>query len=90
LIKSGKDVIVRVPVIPGCNDSPEVINAVGNTALEAGCTKISLLPFNPSSAGKYSWLRREYALKEAKRQSDEEMAKLESLLKEKGLTIIPP
>lgn len=90
LIEIGADVIVRVPLIPGHNDSPEVINTIGHQVKQIGARKISLLPFNPSAAGKYSWLQRAYPLCGAKRQSDDVIMRLEALLRECGLQVIPP
>ncbi|MBI2200601.1 MAG: glycyl-radical enzyme activating protein, partial [Armatimonadetes bacterium] len=89
LAGSGAQVIVRVPVIPGCNDSPEVIRLIGHRAREAAVNRITLLPFNPSAGGKYSWLQRRYALDGVKRQTDAEMRFLEDLLRKEGLTVVP-
>ena len=58
-------------------------------ARDASAKKITLLPFNPSASGKYSWLQRPYPLEGVRRQSDEEMAALEALLEEEGLTVVP-
>ena len=90
LIKLGAELIVRVPLIPKCNDSPSTVKAIGSKALELGAYRISLLPFNPASAGKYSWLHRSYPLSDVKRQSDEYAAELEEMLKDEGLEVIPP
>ncbi len=84
----GADVLVRVPVIPGCNGSADTIRGIGRHARAAGVERISLLPFNPSASGKYSWLQREYPLAGVKRQGEDEMLVLESLLREDGLDVI--
>ena len=85
----GADVIVRVPVIPGYNGSPGDIRGIARRARDAGVKKITLLPFNPSASGKYAWLQRGYPLDGVKRQSDDEMAALEGLAEEEGLTVVP-
>ncbi len=90
LIESGAELVVRVPLIPGCNDSPSTVKATGLKALELGARRISLLPFNPASAGKYSWLHRPYPLGDVKRQDDEYIAELEEMLRDEGLEVIPP
>jgi pyruvate formate lyase activating enzyme len=89
LIESGANVVVRVPVIPGCNGDPATIRAIGQRAREAGAQEIALLPFNPAAAGKYAWLGREYPLAGTKRQSDDEMRDLAGLLRDEGLTVVP-
>ncbi len=82
------EVIVRVPVIPGCNGSPDTIRGIGRHARAADVSRISLLPFNPTASGKYSWLQREYPLAGVKRQSPDEMDFLEHLLREDGLEVV--
>jgi len=82
-------IVVRVPLIPGCNDSPEVVRAIGRTAFELGVDRMSLLPFNPASAGKYSWFHRAYPLGSVKRQSDGYVAQLEEMLRKEGMEIVP-
>jgi len=90
LVKSGSNVIVRVPLIPGCNDSPSDVSSIGRRASELGVARISLLPFNPASAGKYSWLHRPYSLPNAKRQSDQYVRELEDLLRGQRLEVVEP
>jgi len=81
--------IVRVPLIPGCNDSPATVRAIGRRSAEVGVRRISLLPFNPASAGKYVWLHRPYPLGDLKTQSDAYVAALEGMLRDDGLEVIP-
>lgn len=88
LREAGADVVVRVPVIPGCNGAPDTIRGIGRHALDAGVERISLLPFNPTASGKYSWLQREYPLAGVKRQDADEMLYLEHLLREDGLDVV--
>lgn len=89
LVESGAEVIVRVPVIPGCNGSPDDIAAIARAVRERGATRITLLPFNPASGGKYAWLLRPYPFAHARRQSDDEMAALEAIARHAGLTVVP-
>ncbi len=89
LIESRSEVIVRVPLIPGHNDSPQVVRWVGLKALALGAKRISLLPYNPASAGKYSWLHRSYPLT-ARTQDDGYVAQLEAMLRKEGLNTVEP
>ncbi|HUT35981.1 MAG TPA: glycyl-radical enzyme activating protein [Planctomycetota bacterium] len=89
LVARGADVIVRVPLIPGCNDSPADVAAIARLARDCGARRITLLPFNPAASGKYSWLRRPYPLPDARRQSDEALRGLEAIVVEAGLAIVP-
>ena len=89
LLERGADVIVRVPVIPGYNDSPEQIAAIARAAVERGARKMTLLPYNPCAPGKYSWLRRPYPLEGAQPQAPEEIGALEDVAQAEGASIVP-
>lgn len=89
LVDLGSKLVVRVPLIPGCNDAPSQVRDIGLKAIELGVRFISLLPFNPASSGKYSWLHRSYPLGNVKRQSDEYINKLKEIIENEGLEIIP-
>ena len=89
LIARGSETIVRVPLIPGCNDAPDDVAAIGCLARDCGARRITLLPFNPAASGKYSWLRRPYPLPDARRQSDAELRRLEALAAGAGMEVIP-
>jgi pyruvate formate lyase activating enzyme len=49
-------VIVRVPVIPGFNDSPEDLSAIASIALRLGIKEMHLLPGHRYGSGKYRLL----------------------------------
>jgi len=53
-------VIVRIPVIPGFNDAPETIGAIGARAARAGVREIHLLPYHSLAESKYRRLGRTY------------------------------
>jgi len=65
LIKSGSDIIVRIPIVPGFNDSEkemENIRAflVNSDFYDNPSNKVKLLPFNNISNGKYESLGLSY------------------------------
>jgi glycyl-radical enzyme activating protein len=53
---AGREVEVRVPLIPDVTDTDENLSGIYRFMREAGLPKVSLLPFNPSAAAKYEWL----------------------------------
>lgn len=55
---AGRDVVVRLPLIPGATDSPDNVAAVAAFVASAGLRRLELLPCNPSMAAKYEWLGR--------------------------------
>jgi len=89
LVESGAEVIARVPCIPGLNDSPESIRAIARAARDLGCGRMSLLPYNPATPGKYSWLRREFTLGDLVPQDADTMRGLEALARDEGLDMLP-
>jgi len=86
LAETEADIVARIPLIPGYTDAPEAIKAAAQLLIELGIARVSLLPFNPATPGKYAWLRREYLLPEAQRQSESYLQELAELVTNLGLT----
>ncbi|MCH5185092.1 MAG: glycyl-radical enzyme activating protein [Oscillospiraceae bacterium] len=60
---SNTELVIRVPVIPGFNDTPEEIGAIAEFAASLpGVEKIHLLPYHRLGADKYKGLGREYPM----------------------------
>ena len=79
-IFSIKPMRIRVPVIPGFNDSPEEVKAIARFAkAELGPVAIDLLPYNKMGEGKYELLGRNYSPLET--QDEQHMADLQSGLR---------
>lgn len=67
-----KPLIVRTPVIPGFNDTPEAIADIARLAAELpNLLYYELLPFHPMAAAKYDGLGRTYAARSLGRSSPE-------------------
>lgn len=58
LLRWDADVIVRIPLIPGFNDSAEDMKHIAARLGEIGIKRVELLPFNPSFATKWQMLGR--------------------------------
>ena len=59
LSRSGKEYVVRIPVVPTVNDAPETIDAFARLLNGApGLTRVELLPYHAGSGGKYALLGR--------------------------------
>jgi pyruvate formate lyase activating enzyme len=85
LLESGAEVLVRVPLIPDVNDSDGAIRQIAQLTAGLGAERIELLPFNPATGGKYSWLGLPDPLPEARRQPAARIAELEAICRECGL-----
>lgn len=64
MISENKDLILRYPVIPTCNDSEENIQATADFIKTLGCgfNRIDLLPYHELGTATYRRLGMEYAL----------------------------
>ncbi len=89
LLEAGADVVARVPLIPSVNDDPDTLGAMGKKLLECGARRVTLLPYNPATPAKYSWLHREPPLAEATRQNPEHIEALQRIVLDMDLEVVP-
>jgi len=82
-------VIVRVPIIPGLNDSKDNINNTIRfvTSLRGNIKGVELLPYHKFGENKYERLGRKYALKGLGIPSDEHMQDIKRTMEGYGLNI---
>lgn len=85
LSTSKAQVVVRVPIVPGFNDSERNIEATAKFVAESGGKTIELLPYHRLGVSKYSQLDMEYEPKEVQRPSEELMQRLSGIVKSIGL-----
>ena len=80
--------IIRIPVVPGCNDSDENIRATSRFAAElgAGFQHIELLPYHQLGIHRYAQLGKPYILEELESPDDDHMQRLQDLVKSEGIT----
>lgn len=88
LARSGKPIIVRRPVIPGYNDTPESIHALGRFVkhLET-IDEIDLLPYHRLGENKYKRLGKEYIMGDMPTMKNEEVSGLQDILTSYGLNV---
>lgn len=83
LVDWGKNIIVRVPIIPGINDNLEELRRIG---VFVGSLKniqeIHLLPYHRSGTEKYRRLGGEYTLGEVQQPSAEKLAMIATELRQ--------
>jgi pyruvate formate lyase activating enzyme len=84
-----KRVVVRVPVIPGFNDSRDDFRVTGKfLGGLGGVEAVELLPYHNLGAPKYAALGREYSLPHLQPPSPDRLAELGSLLEARGLNVV--
>jgi pyruvate formate lyase activating enzyme len=70
-------VVIRTPVIPGFNDSPQAVAAIAGIVKDLpGSCRYELLPYHGFGGPKYRQLGKEYPLRELEPPSEEQMARL--------------
>lgn len=83
-----KRFIVRVPVIPGFNDSEGEIKDIANFAASlTGVKEINLLPYHRLGYDKYVGLGREYKMGDVPPPTKEKMLALKSVAEKSGLIV---
>lgn len=66
-----KQIIIRLPLIPGVNDTPENLVATARLAEEVDAREIHILPFHQLGTEKWHALCRAYAMEETAAPADE-------------------
>ncbi len=86
IAKSGVDLVIRVPVIPGFNCSVDEIRDIASFAstLE-GVTELHLLPYHRLGETKYEGLNRDYGMGDTPLIPDSHMQTLKRTVEETGL-----
>ena len=80
--------IVRTPIIPGVNDTPEDVAAIARFAARLpNLLYYELLPFHPMARGKYTSLDLDYRAKDLKTPSKETIERLTAVAQEAGVPV---
>ncbi len=77
--------IVRIPVIPGINDSEENIRATARFVSDIGLEVINILPFHRLGESKYRRIGRRYRFADQTSPADEYMNRLKKVVEDEGL-----
>ena len=87
LAPQAKQVIVRIPVIPEFNDTPEEIQMIARLAKGLDIRELHLLPYHRYGQGKYRLMSRKYAFEGPERVEDERIQALKETAALEGLTV---
>ena len=78
--------VIRVPVVPTFNDTPEEISAIAEFAASLpNVSELHLLPYHRLGQDKYRWLGRDYSLTHIAPPPDEKMQMLLAAAEKSGL-----
>ncbi len=88
LAHTDKSIIIRRPVIPGINDTPASLRALGHLLAELGTIQeVNLLPYHRFGQGKYDRLGKVYPMGDTPALHEEQLADLLEPLTRFGLTV---
>ncbi len=90
LLDSGKDVMARIPVIPGINDDHEHLEELKKFLAGLKCSnflRINLLPFHRIGASKYTKFNIPYRMNDSEQPTPERMRELKEFFAETGIKV---
>lgn len=85
-VKTPEDVIIRIPVIPGCNDSADNIRETARLVSELGFKQIELIPYHRLGASKYAQYGMVYSLADSNPEPQTSLDDLKTIVTGFGLT----
>lgn len=86
-LKTSTPIVVRIPVIPGYNDSPEDQALFAQTLTKLGVKEVQLLPFHQLGESKYQRLNQPYAYTGTKQLHEADVAAFADALTRAGLSV---
>jgi len=90
LIGCGKEIMIRIPVIPGFNDDPDHLERLKKFLISTKThmiRKINLLPFHKTGSSKYKKFNIPNRMGNAEPPGKEEMQKLKEFFQETGIKV---
>ena len=88
LCNKTKNILVRVPLIPGCNDDVDNIKATARFAHENGIDRKNILPYHKLGITKYKQLGKEYLMPDKNSPQSDDMNRLREIVEGQGVKCI--
>lgn len=86
-VKSGSEVLGRIPVIPGFNHTPDAMEKIFVLAVEYGVKAVDLLPYHVLGKNKYAQLGRLYPMGNVPALEKSDLASYRELGEKMGLKV---
>jgi pyruvate formate lyase activating enzyme len=81
-----RPLIIRTPIIPGVNDTPEIVGAIADLISDFPALEYyELLPFHPMATSKYNSLDIDYRARDLERPSKDLMEELTEVAASRGI-----
>lgn len=87
LAMAGKEIIIRLPVIPGVTDGTGNVEAIAKLMIKLGLTKIDLLPYHAIARDKYRRLGKVFQLDGLKEPVKERVDEVRNFFTGNGFTV---
>lgn len=84
-VESGKDVVMRCPIIPRFNNDKHHIESIISWSCETGCQKVDLLPFHQYGKVKYHSLDMGYGMDDVKALQNDDLETYRQMLEKEGI-----
>ena len=78
---------MRLPLIPGYNDSAQDLKAIAEFLSELGLSRLDILPYHQLGASKYTRLGKRYELGDVKSYTEDEVELIKHTLETFGLDV---
>ncbi len=85
LVEQGANILVRLPLIPGHNDSDEDMSAVAAELARLGLAQVELMPYHNYGAGKYQQLGMTYELESLVKQPQDRLKEIHDIFAASGI-----
>ena len=83
---NGAALIIRIPLIPTCNDSTENLTAIADIVASLNrSVGVEVMPYHNYGVNKYEMLDRPYHLKDLERPSEEKLSETADIFKSRGI-----
>jgi len=87
IVQKRVPLVLRMPLIPGINDSEENVNASGRFAVDSGIARVDILPYHRFGLKKYEAIGKMYKLKDPEPLKPEQIEAIKMLLESYELTV---
>ena len=84
-VSVSKETWLRIPLVPGYNDTKENPEKVGKLGREIGVARVSILPFHKLGEGKYKQIGKQHSLGETNIPSRDQLQEIQKFLEGFGL-----
>lgn len=87
IVAKGVPIIIRVPLIPGLNDSEENIRGIAELSVELGRVEVNILPYHRFGFGKYEALGMNNRMKNVLSCADEDVKAISRIIRSYGVPL---